>query len=81
MIKQTKLAASSIKWRLAAIMADREIDYKELAALTGFNPVTVSRHKNLERMPARLEDTTLNAYCKALNCTPGDLLVHLPESD
>ena len=68
-----------IKWRLAAIMADRELDYKEVAKLTGFNPVTVNRHKNLKVMPSRLEDSTLLAYCKALNCEPGELLKYIPD--
>jgi putative transcriptional regulator len=67
-----------IKWRLAALMADREIDYKELADLTGFNKVTVNRHKNKRTMPNRLEETTLIQYCKALKCQPGDLLVYIP---
>jgi putative transcriptional regulator len=67
-----------IKWRLAALMADREIDYKELAGLTGFNKVTVNRHKNMRTMPNRLEETTLIQYCKALKCQPGDLLVYVP---
>lgn len=68
-----------IRWRLAVMMADREIDYKQLAALTGFHEKTVSKHKNMRLMPNRLEDTTLMKYCKALNCQPGDLLVYLPE--
>lgn len=69
-----------IKWRLAAIMADRELDYKDLAKLTGFNKNTVSRHKNLRVMPRRLEDETLLKYCEVLNCQPGDLLVYIPEN-
>jgi putative transcriptional regulator len=68
-----------IKWRLAVLMADREIDYKELAILTGFHEKTVSKHKNLRVMPGRLEDSTLFKYCQALNCQPGDLLVYVPE--
>ena len=68
-----------IKWRLAAVMADRELDYKQVAALTGFNPKTVSRHKNLKVMPSRLERDTLEAYCNALKCTTGELLVHVPK--
>lgn len=69
----------TIKWRLAAVMADREIDYKTLAEAVGFSPVTVSRHKNLKEMPNRLEKKTLNAYCKALNCQPGELLRYIPD--
>ena len=70
-----------IKWRLAVIMADRELNYKELAELTGFNSVTVNRHKNMKVMPSRLEDTTLMAYCKALKCQPGDLLRYVPDEE
>ncbi|NEP61658.1 MAG: helix-turn-helix transcriptional regulator [Symploca sp. SIO2D2] len=58
-------------------MADREIEYKELAELTGMHPGTVSRHRNLKEMPERLEYETLESYCKALNCQPGDLLVRV----
>lgn len=67
-----------IKWRLAVLMADREMDYRELAKATGMHPVTVSKHKNMRTMPSRLEDSTLEKYCKALNCQPGDLLVYVP---
>lgn len=68
-----------IKWRLAVLMADREVDYKELASMTGMHHVTISRHKNMRIMPERLERDTLLKYCQALNCQPGDLLVYVPE--
>lgn len=67
-----------IKWRLAVLMADREIDYKELAKLTGLHPVTISRHKNMKTMPERLESETLEKYCQALKCQPGELLFYIP---
>ena len=70
-----------IKWRLAVLMADRELDYKQLAQLTGFHEKTVSKHKNMRVMPGRLEDTTLLKYCQALNCQPGDLLKYIPDED
>lgn len=70
-----------IKWRLAAVMADREVDYKDVAAATGLSPSTVSTHKNLREMPPRLDRKTLNAYCFALNCQPGDLLRYLPDPE
>ncbi|MBD2458859.1 helix-turn-helix transcriptional regulator [Nostoc sp. FACHB-87] len=60
-------------------MADREIDYKELAIMTGMHPVTVSKHKNTRVMPERLERETLEKYCKALNCQPGDLLTYVAD--
>ena len=69
-----------IKWRLAVLMADREIDYKDLAEKIGFDKRTVNKHKNMRTMPKRLEETTLIRYCEALNCQPGDLLVYVPEA-
>jgi putative transcriptional regulator len=72
-------AIMSIKWRLAVLMADREINYKELAKITGMHPTTVSKHKNSRVMPSRLESETLEKYCTALKCQPGDLLVWMPE--
>jgi putative transcriptional regulator len=68
-----------IKWRLAVLMADREVDYKQLADMTGLHHVTVSKHKNMRVMPERLERETLEKYCKALNCQPGELLTYIPE--
>lgn len=49
---------SSIKWRLAVLMADREVDYKQLANMTRMHHVTVSKHKNMRVMPERLERET-----------------------
>lgn len=67
-----------IKWRLAVLMADREVDYKELAQMTGLHPVTISKHKNMRFMPDRLESGTLEKYCQALKCQPGELLIYMP---
>ncbi|MBD2731270.1 helix-turn-helix transcriptional regulator [Nostoc sp. FACHB-892] len=60
-------------------MADREIDYKKLAQMTELHPVTVSKHKNIRVMPERLDRDTLEKYCKALNCQPGDLLTYVSD--
>ncbi|MBH8562054.1 helix-turn-helix transcriptional regulator [Nostoc sp. CENA67] len=56
-------------------MAERNISNKELAVLTGMNPRSVSRLK-LRRRFTRIDESTLNALCKALKCQPGDLLVY-----
>lgn len=69
----------SIKWRLAVLMEDREVDYKDLAEATGLHPVTVSKLKNTRTMPRRLDSETLEKLCRALQCQPGDLLRYLPE--
>lgn len=65
-----------IKWRLPVLMADREMDYRQLAEATGMHPNTVSKLKN--NLPDRLELATLMKLCKALECQPGDLLVYIP---
>ena len=57
------------------MMAERNISNKELALLTGMNPRSVSRLK-VRRHLTRIDETTLNALCKALKCQPGDLLVY-----
>lgn len=75
-----KLLDVPIKWRLAVVMADRELDYKQVAEITGFAPETVNKHKNMKRMPKRLLDSTLESYCRALTCQPGDLLVMIDEA-
>jgi putative transcriptional regulator len=78
---RVKVESMPIKWRLAVLMADREVDYKQLANMTGMHQVTVSKHKNMRVMPERLERETLEKYCKALNCQPGELLVYMPDKD
>lgn len=64
-----------IHWRLAVVMAERDISNKDLAVLIGLNPKSVSRLKVRRRL-TRIDEPTLNALCKALKCQPGDLLVY-----
>lgn len=70
-----------IKWRLAAIMADRELDYKQVAELAGMHPVTISKLKNTYEMPPRLDRETLEKLCRVLACQPGDLLRYVPDEE
>ncbi len=67
----------TIKWRLAAVMADREIDNQKLHILTGLHLGTISKLRN--KKPSRLDTQTLDLLCKALRCEPGDLLRYLPD--
>ncbi|HEY9822602.1 MAG TPA: helix-turn-helix transcriptional regulator, partial [Candidatus Sericytochromatia bacterium] len=62
-------------WRLAVVMAERNISNKELALLIGMNPKSVSRLKVRRRL-TRIDEPTLNSICKALKCQPGDLMVY-----
>jgi putative transcriptional regulator len=68
-----------IKWRLASVMADREVGYRQLAEKAGLHPVTVNKLKNTFIAPPRLDSETLNKLCLALNCQPGDLLRFEPD--
>ena len=64
-----------IHWRLAVVMAERNISNKELALIIGMNPKSVSRLKVRRRL-TRIDEPTLNSICKALKCQPGDLMVY-----
>lgn len=48
---------------------------KELALLIGMNPVSVSRLKT-RRHFTKIDECTLDALCKALQCQPGDLMTY-----
>ena len=64
-----------INWRLAVVMAERNISNKELALRTGMNPRSISRLKTRRRL-TRIDEDTLNTLCEALSCQPGDLMVY-----
>ncbi|MBW4589699.1 helix-turn-helix transcriptional regulator [Aetokthonos hydrillicola Thurmond2011] len=61
-------------------MAAKGLSNKELADLINFHEVTISKLRSL-RMPSRLEDTTLDLLCAALDCQPGDLLEYVPDDE
>lgn len=67
----------AIIMRLDRIMADRKIKSKELAASIGLSEVNLSRIKTGKLKGIRL--STLEELCRALNCTPGDLMEYSPE--
>lgn len=70
------LTQMAIKWRLNAVMADREIDNQQLHKLTGLHIGTISKLRN--NAPSRVDTKTLNLLCAALRCQPGDLLIYTP---
>lgn len=67
----------AIKWRLTAVMADREIDNQRLHELTGLHLGTISKLRN--NPPSRIDVITLNLLCTALDCQPGELLRFVPD--
>ena len=70
----SETAPMPIKWKLKAVLADRELEVADLVERTGLHRVTVSKLVNRFAMPDRLTPATLEKLCKALKCEPGDLL-------
>lgn len=68
-----------IRWKLAVVMAERNVSNKQLAALTGMHYTTISKLKT-RRQLTRVDQETLNALCKALSCQPGDLMSYEPDA-
>ena len=68
-----------IKFRLHKVAADRDITkIGVMAERARLSPKTVSALWNNHTL--RVDLSTLNALCEALNCTPGDLLEYVPEA-
>lgn len=67
-----------ISVRLDYLLVDRRMKLKELAEATG---LAVNNLSILKTQKARaIRFSTLESICKALNCTPGDLLEYVDES-
>jgi putative transcriptional regulator len=65
--------APMIRWRLRQVMADRQISNRALAEALGVHEASVSNMKRRDTMP-RIDGTQLDALCRALNCTPAELI-------
>ncbi|MDD5328300.1 MAG: helix-turn-helix transcriptional regulator [Phycisphaerae bacterium] len=66
-----------INIRLDYVLLDRRMKLTELAEATGIALNNLSILKTNKARAIRF--STLNLICKALNCTPGDLLEYIPE--
>lgn len=69
-----------IKWRLNELLASQRKTSRDLATALGVHENSVYRLRKQDRMP-RLEHDTLEGICKFLDCTPGDLLVMVPDEE
>lgn len=69
-----------IRWRLRVLMAERNINNKTLAQLTGLHPTTISRLKNTDELK-QITGEALDALCNVLVCTPNDLIEFTPDGD
>ena len=66
-----------INVRLDYVLLDRRMKLKDIAAATGLAVNNLSILKTNKARAIRF--STLNQLCKALNCTPGDLIEYIPD--
>jgi putative transcriptional regulator len=66
-----------INVRLDYTLLDRRMKLKDLAEATGLAVNNLSILKTNKARAIRF--STLDSLCKALNCTPGDLLEYIPD--
>lgn len=64
--------------RLDLMLARRKVRSNELARAIGVTPSNLSLLKSGHVKGVRFE--TLNAICTYLDCQPGDLLEHVPDT-
>lgn len=64
---------------LDVMMAKRKITLGELSERVGITPANLSILKNNKARAIRF--STLEALCRALDCSPAELLEYLPETD
>ena len=67
-----------INIRLDYVLLDRRMKLKDLAKKTGLAVNNLSILKTNKARAIRF--STLNQLCKALGCTPGDLIEYVPET-
>lgn len=66
-----------IRVRLNYLLLDKEMTLTELAEKTGLALNNLSILKTNKARAIRF--STLNTVCTALDCTPGELLEHIPD--
>ena len=68
-----------INIRLDYVLLDKRMKLKDLAQATGLAVNNLSILKTNKARAIRF--STLNCLCKALNCTPGDLIEYIPDDE
>ena len=66
-----------INIRLDYVLLDKRMKLKDLAEATGLAVNNLSILKTNKARAIRF--STLNSLCKALNCTPGELIEYIPD--
>ena len=72
-----KESGAMINIRLDYVLLDKRMKLTEVAEATGIALNNLSILKTNKARAIRF--STLNALCKALNCTPGELLEYIPD--
>jgi putative transcriptional regulator len=68
-----------IRIRLDYVLLDKRMKLTELAEATGIALNNLSIMKTNKARAIRF--STLNALCKTLNCSPGDLIEYVPDKE
>jgi putative transcriptional regulator len=68
-----------INIRLDYVLLDKRMKLKDLADATGLAVNNLSILKTNKARAIRF--STLNSLCKALDCTPGELLEYVPDDE
>jgi putative transcriptional regulator len=68
-----------INIRLDYVLLDKRMKLKDLAQATGLAVNNLSILKTNKARAIRF--STLNGVCKALNCTPGELIEYIPDDE
>ncbi len=68
-----------INIRLDYVLLDKRMKLKDLAEAAGLAVNNLSILKTNKARAIRF--STLNGLCKALNCTPGDLIEYVPDDE
>jgi putative transcriptional regulator len=69
-----------IRWRLREIMARHRVSIRKLAELTGMHRNSIGKLRNHDILP-EIGGETMEKLCRALNCTPYDLIEYIPEEN
>ena len=69
-----------LRWKLREVMARENMTNRRLAEIIGIHETNVSNMKRRDTMP-RIDGDALEAICKALKCTPNDLLEYSPDTE
>ena len=68
-----------INIRLDYVLLDKRMKLKDLAQATGLAVNNLSILKTNKARAIRF--STLNSLCKALNCTPGEVIEYVPDDE